>query len=765
MSFEHFDDECLQYLETAKDIAKKECHQELTPQVLLHVILEDPFLGYLLKRMDTSATAIQTLLQIEIDALPRASEPSTVISASLYEAFDLARDCLRGSDSKQVTIVLLWWMVLHVARNKSTTLDKIYNSLLIDYGYSLIPLYPSLVSFLPKPTTQKDTTFASNQRTSSAGNKDSNKDNHTDDYKDYAYGKAWPEYTPTMSAHRWPLVGRKEERERLLQALLHFQHPHVLLVGDSGVGKSAMVKDLLSQLQKSSRVRTLLHWAPIYSLHMHRLVSSTHSRSDLEDHIRKQFMQVILTTRRQLFFIDDLALLIEHALSQGNLLAQLKALLDCNHVSVVATISPQAYRRSIASDPTLKKRFQVIMLEPVSQQDCLRILQKACDHYEEFHDIRYAEDALPVIVELASQYLPEVQMPGNALRLMDSIGAAVRQSKQRCSSPIVANVVRELFPLIRGQRQLVSATSSQLRNLSNSLKKLVFGQEEAVDTVVDAILMAKAGLSSPEKPLGSFLFTGPTGVGKTELAKQLAQHLGMHLIRLDMSEYKEWHTISRLLGAPPGYIGYDKGGVLAEQILQHPHSVLLLDEIEKAHPDIFNLFLQVMDYGILTDSRGQKLDFRNCVLIMTSNVGAKAVTTQAMGFFEGSPRADIMHAVQQTFTPEFRNRLDAILPFAPISKDLLDKIVEKALKSMRIDLKAKGVQLYWDAGVRNYLGQRGYDPALGARPLLRTVKDLLGKPLAQAMLFGPLAQGGKARVKLNAQQQLVWTFTPTEQKA
>ncbi|MFM8342385.1 MAG: ATP-dependent Clp protease ATP-binding subunit ClpA [Methylomonas sp.] len=549
-----------------------------------------------------------------------------------------------------------------------------------------------------------------------------------------------------------PLIGRDLEVERTIQVLCRRRKNNPLLVGEAGVGKTAIAEGLAKRIVEEQVPDILLN-SVIYSLDMGALVSGTKYRGDFEKRL-KGLINQLKKQPEAILFIDEIHTIIGAGASSGGVMDAsnlIKPVLSSGHLRCIGSTTYQEYRGIFEKDHALARRFQKIdVLEP-SIEDTVQILKGLKTRFEEHHGLKYTVDALRLAADLSARYITDRHLPDKAIDVIDEAGARQRllSEDQRKEVIDVAEIEDIVAKIARVPVQSVSASDKdKLANLEKNLKMLVFGQDEAIAELASAIKLSRAGLRDASKTIGSFLFAGPTGVGKTEVTKQLAKVLGIELIRFDMSEYMERHTVSRLIGAPPGYIGYDQGGLLTEAVTKHPHAVLLLDELEKAHPDVFNLLLQVMDHGTLTDNNGRKADFRNVILIMTTNAGAEEAARSSIGFTEQNHATDSFKALERGFSPEFRNRLDAILQFKPLDISVVGSVVDKFIFELEALLADKNVTLSLDAGARNWLAVRGYDAKMGARPRARLIQEKSKKPLAEDLLFGRLANGGHVRIEV-----------------
>ena len=549
-----------------------------------------------------------------------------------------------------------------------------------------------------------------------------------------------------------PLIGREQEVERTIQILCRRSKNNPLYVGDPGVGKTAIAEGLARRIVHGE-VPEVLKGATIFALDMGSLLAGTRYRGDFEERL-KAVVSELEATEGAVLFIDEIHTVIGAGATSGGAMDAsnlLKPALASGSLRCIGSTTYKEYRNYFEKDRALVRRFQKIDVNEPSVEDAIKILQGIKPYYEKHHRVSYTNDAIRSAVELSAKYIGDRKLPDKAIDIIDEVGAAqmLLPENKRKKKISVKDVEAVVAKIARIPPKSVSRDDKEtLLNLERDLKTMVFGQNKAIDALVSAIKLARAGLREPEKPIGNYLFTGPTGVGKTEVARQLAHTLGIELTRFDMSEYMERHTVSRLIGAPPGYVGFDQGGLLTDAIDQHPHCVLLLDEIEKAHPDLFNILLQIMDHGKLTDHNGKTVDFRNVILIMTSNAGASDMAKPAIGFERERRVGEDMEAVEKLFTPEFRNRLDAIIPFAPLTQEVINRVVDKFIMQMEAQLEDRGVTIELDEQAREWLGKKGYDPLYGARPLGRVIQEHLKKPLAEELLFGKLSKGGVVKVTI-----------------
>ncbi|MBI2602150.1 MAG: ATP-dependent Clp protease ATP-binding subunit ClpA [Deltaproteobacteria bacterium] len=549
-----------------------------------------------------------------------------------------------------------------------------------------------------------------------------------------------------------PLIGRENEIERTIQVLCRRRKNNPLYVGDSGVGKTALAEGLASRIAED-KVPDSLKNASVFSLDMGALLAGTKYRGDFEERLKK-LIRSVKKIDRAILFIDEIHTIVgAGAVSGGTLDASniLKPFLASGEIRCIGSTTYKEFRQHFETDHALHRRFQKITIDEPSEKETVKILHGLKRHYEKFHNVSYTNEALRGAVELSARYIKDRQLPDKAIDVIDEVGAhfSAKASKDTPKRVISLIDVKKIVAKIARvpAESVTSSDKRALKDLDRKLKAHVFGQDHAIETLVSTIRMARSGMGNDEKPIGNFLFSGPTGVGKTELAKQLAQQLGIEFLRYDMSEYMERHTVSRLIGAPPGYVGYDEGGLLTDAVHKYPHAVLLLDEIEKAHPDVHNILLQIMDHGTLTDANGREANFRNVILIMTTNVGAKELSQTLIGFDRNANKAGGEKiAIQKAFSPEFRNRLDAVLSFGFLPEDIVLKIVDKFLKEVEIKLKSKKVKWEVTDEARRYLAITGFDPAFGARPLARIIQEKVKTPLVNELLFGNLTKGGFVKV-------------------
>jgi ATP-dependent Clp protease ATP-binding subunit ClpA len=572
-------------------------------------------------------------------------------------------------------------------------------------------------------------------------------------------GSALDKYTSNLNAMAQagridPLIGRKLEVERTIEILCRRRKNNPLYVGEAGVGKTAIAEGLARKIVEGE-VPDVLQDCTIFALDLGALIAGTKYRGDFE----KRLKAVISELKKQpgaILFIDEIHTVIGAGAASGGVMDAsnlIKPVLTNGELRCIGSTTYNEYRGIFEKDHALSRRFQKIDVSEPTVAETVEILAGLKSKFEEHHGITYSSEALRAAAELADRHISDRRLPDKAIDVVDEAGARMRlkPAGERETQVEVRHIEEVVARMARIPAKTVSASDRDvLRNLERNLKLVIFGQDAAIGTLASSIKMARSGLGDQRRPVGSFLFAGPTGVGKTEVTRQLALTMGVEFIRFDMSEYMERHTVSRLIGAPPGYVGFDQGGLLTEAIAKHPHCVLLLDEIEKAHPDVFNLLLQVMDHGTLTDNNGRKADFRHVIIVMTTNAGAQEMNRPSIGFVSADHASDGMEAVRRLFSPEFRNRLDAIIQFAPLSEQSIERVVEKLLLEAEMQLEQKGVSLSVDAAARQWIARKGYDPKMGARPMARIIQEHVKRPLAEELLFGKLSGGGVARVTLNA---------------
>ena len=559
-----------------------------------------------------------------------------------------------------------------------------------------------------------------------------------------------------------PLIGRDQEVERVIQILCRRRKNNPLLVGEAGVGKTAIAEGLAYRITQQE-VPEILQDAQVYALDMGALLAGTKYRGDFEQRL-KAVLKQLKNNPQAILFIDEIHTLIGAGSASGGTLDAsnlLKPALSSGQLRCIGATTYTEYRGIFEKDAALSRRFQKVDVSEPTVEQTIQILRGLKQRFESHHGVKYSSAALTAAAELSARHINDRHLPDKAIDVIDEAGAAQRLLPRSKQKKVIGKLEIEtiICKIARIPPQSVSTDDrGRLATLERDLKTVVFGQDAAIEALAAAIKMARSGLGKPDRPIGSFLFSGPTGVGKTEVARQLAFTLGIELLRFDMSEYMERHTVSRLIGAPPGYVGFDQGGLLTEAISKQPHCVLLLDEIEKAHPDVFNILLQVMDHGTLTDNNGRKADFRNVILVMTTNAGAEAMSRPSIGFSNARASGDEMADIKKLFSPEFRNRLDAIVHFSALSKEVILRVVDKFLMQLEDQLHEKRVEAAFTQRLRDYLGKHGFDPLMGARPMQRLIQDLLRRALADELLFGRLVNGGSVTLDIDEDDKVLLTF-------
>ncbi len=549
-----------------------------------------------------------------------------------------------------------------------------------------------------------------------------------------------------------PLIGREDEIERTMQVLCRRRKNNPLLVGEAGVGKTAIAEGL-ARLIVEKKVPSILEDSVIYSLDLGSLLAGTKYRGDFEKRL-KSVLHQLKDQKGSILFIDEIHTIIGAGAASGGLMDVsnlIKPLLASGDLTCVGSTTYKEYRGIFEKDHALARRFQKIDVKEPSVEQTIDILKGLRSRFEAHHNLKYSDESLDAAAKLSERYISDRKLPDKAIDLVDEVGAFQYLVPEAMRKKLIeaVDIERVVAKIARIPERTVSTSDREaLKNLVRDLKMMIFGQDEAVETLGSAVRLARSGLRDPIKPIGSFLFIGPTGVGKTEVTKQLAKSLGVELLRFDMSEYMERHTVSRLIGAPPGYVGYDEGGLLTEAVNKNPHSIVLLDEIEKAHPDVYNLLLQIMDHGTLTDTNGRKTDFRHTILVMTSNAGAELLEKVNIGFTAQENSSDVLTAVNRVFSPEFRNRLDGVIQFKALEPNTILHVVNKFLMDLEIQLEAKHVIIEFDDKARNWLAVNGYDKKMGARPMARLIQEQLKRPLAEELLFGKLNKGGRVAVSV-----------------
>ncbi|HEX7369657.1 MAG TPA: ATP-dependent Clp protease ATP-binding subunit ClpA [Rhodanobacteraceae bacterium] len=561
-----------------------------------------------------------------------------------------------------------------------------------------------------------------------------------------------------------PLIGREDEVERTIQVLCRRRKNNPLYVGESGVGKTALAEGLARRIVEG-KVPEVLEDATIWALDLGALVAGTKYRGDFEKRLKAVIAQ-LKKDPKAILFVDEIHTIIGAGSASGGTMDAsnlIKPALASGELRCIGSTTFQEFRGVFEKDRALARRFQKIDVVEPTVADSVEILRGLKSRFEEHHNVTYSDEALQAAVDLSVKHIPDRLLPDKAIDVIDEAGAHQRLlPEDKRTGKVDVNEVEYIVARMARipQKQVSASDRDVLRNLDRNLKMVIFGQDQAIDTLASAIKMARSGLGNPDKPIGNFLFAGPTGVGKTEVTRQLALQLGIELVRFDMSEYMEPHSVSRLIGAPPGYVGFDQGGLLTEAVVKHPHCVLLLDEIEKAHPDLFNILLQIMDHGVLTDTNGREANFRNVILVMTTNAGARQAARRSIGFVEQEHATDAMEVIRRTFTPEFRNRLDAVVQFKSLDFEHILRVVDKFLIELESQLLEKRVSLNVTPEARRWLAEHGFDPQMGARPMARLIQDKVKRAIADELLFGKLADGGKVNLDVSEGELSVGTESP-----
>jgi len=727
-----------QGFQRAFELAKARRHEDVALEHLLLALLDDPHAAKALKGCGVKLEALRRDLEATLERLfevvPAGEEiqpHSTlgfvrVVERALVHAFSAGQKEIRGGE-------LLPAFLEEEASHARHLLDK--------HGVKRLALLKVLshgpAAAKAKPAAKKQAEEEAEEGTVA--------ENPLEAYATDLVARA-------AAGRLDPLVGRDAEITRMAQVLCRRRKNNPLLVGEPGVGKTAIVEGLARRIHEGN-VPEPLKAARIFALDLGALLAGSRYRGDFEERL-KAVLKALGDEPGAILFVDELHTLVGAGATSGGAMDAanlLKPALASGELRCIGATTFQDLKGSLDRDRALSRRFQVVEVNEPSVEEALGVLQGLKTAYESHHGVKYSDEALEAAVRLAAKHLTDRKLPDSALDVVDEAGAAQKllPKKERAKKIGPIEIEAVVARMARVPVASVSADDREaLANLESALKGQIFGQDAACDAVAGAIKLARSGLRDPLKPMGCFLFAGPTGVGKTELAKQLAKALGIAFLRFDMSEYQEKHTVARLIGAPPGYVGYEEGGLLTDAVRKQPHAVLLLDELEKAHPDLFGILLQVMDHATLTDSHGRSADFRHTVLVMTTNVGARELSARQVGFAEAGARRSATGAIEKAFSPEFRNRLDAILQFAPLGRAEMERVADKHLRELETQLAEKAVTLQCTPKARAWLAEKGYDPAFGARPMARLIERELRRPLAEAILFGPLAKGGKATVDL-----------------
>jgi len=734
-----------QAIHSALALANARQHELATLEHLLLSLLDEPDAAQVMQACDVNLEELRTtltaFLEDDLSTLVTDIEGSEAVPTAAFQRV-IQRAAIHVQSSGRTEVTGANVLVAIFAERESNAAYFLLEQEMTRYD---------AVNYIAHGVA-KDPSFGENRSVSGASDIDAEVTNEDGtEAKESALAKYCVDLnTKAREGDVDPLIGRGHEVERCIQVLCRRRKNNPLLVGDPGVGKTAIAEGLARKIVTGDTPEVLSK-TTIFSLDLGALLAGTRYRGDFEERL-KAVVNELEAHPDAVLFIDEIHTVIGAGATSGGAMDAsnlLKPALQGGKLRCMGSTTYKEFRQHFEKDRALSRRFQKIDVNEPSVEDAVKILRGLKPYFEEHHDIRYTSDAIRTAVELSARYIHDRKLPDKAIDVIDEAGAAqhlVIESKRRKTigtkeiEAVVAKIAR--IP----PKNISKDDAAVLKDLEVSLKRVVFGQDKAIEALGSAIKLARAGLREPEKPIGNYLFAGPTGVGKTEVAKQLADNLGVELLRFDMSEYMEKHAVSRLIGAPPGYVGFDQGGMLTDGIDQHPHCVLLLDEIEKAHPDVYNILLQIMDHGKLTDHNGRQVDFRNVVLIMTSNAGATEQAKAAIGFGRDRREGEDTAAIERTFTPEFRNRLDAVISFAPLPKEVILQVVEKFVLQLEAQLLDRNVQIELTTPAAQWLADKGYDDKMGARPLGRVIQEHIKKALAEELLFGKLAKGGVVKV-------------------
>jgi ATP-dependent Clp protease ATP-binding subunit ClpA len=715
-------------------------HEFLTVEHLLHAILQTPKVREVLRSCGADVDRLSSELHTHIEAstprLKAGEDREVQPTLGFQRVLQRAVFHVQSSGRKEVGVANVLVAIFSEKQSHAVFL-------LGKEGVSRLDVVNFISHGMPKDGEEK----ADKEETPASGN----------ETREAEGGSALEKYAANLNQRAEagkidPLIGRQLEVERTIEILCRRRKNNPLFVGEAGVGKTAIAEGLARRIVEG-QVPEVLAGATIWSLDMGSLIAGTKYRGDFE----KRLKSVIAELRKQpgaILFIDEIHTVIGAGAASGGVMDAsnlIKPSLSNGELRCIGSTTYAEYRGIFEKDHALARRFQKIDVPEPSVAETIEILKGLRSRFEEHHQVTYTEGALKAAAELAARHINERHLPDKAIDVIDEAGARLRlqPAATRETTVDVRHIEEVVARIARIPPKTVSSNDKEtLRNLERNLKLVIFGQDKAVETLSAAIKMSRSGLGDERKPVGSFLFAGPTGVGKTEVTRQLAIALGIEFIRFDMSEYMERHTVSRLIGAPPGYVGFDQGGLLTEAIAKHPHAVLLLDEIEKAHPDVFNLLLQVMDHGTLTDNNGRKADFRQVIIVMTTNAGAADMARSSIGFTQQDNATDGMEAIKKLFAPEFRNRLDAVIQFSGLDESTIERVVEKLLVEVEAQLEAKRVTVLLDDAARRWVAHTGYDPKMGARPMARVIQEHIKRPLAEELLFGKLVGGGQVRISV-----------------
>ncbi|MFO1309570.1 MAG: ATP-dependent Clp protease ATP-binding subunit ClpA [Burkholderiales bacterium] len=731
--------------------ARQKQHEFITVEHLLLAMLDNPSAAEVLKACGVDLEELRGVLNDFIaehtPRLPAHSDADTQPTQGFQRVIQRAILHVQSSGKKEVTGANV--LVAIFGEKES---HAVY--FLNQRGVTRLDVVNYIAHGITKTPQKKEEKAESKEEGESGGESQGALDNYTISLNQLA-----------RNGKLDPLIGRANELERVVQVLCRRRKNNPLLVGEAGVGKTAIAEGLARRINEGDVPEILLDHQ-VYALDMGALLAGTKYRGDFEQRL-KAVLKQLADNPKSILFIDEIHTIIGAGAASGGTLDAsnlLKPALSQGALKCIGATTYTEYRQIFEKDHALSRRFQKIDVPEPSVAETIEILKGLKSRFEQHHGVKYSPAAITSAAELAARYINDRHLPDKAIDVIDEAGAAQKiLPKSRQKKVIGKTEVEEIVAKIARipAKNVSSDDRNALRTLDRDLKNVVFGQDPAIDALVAAIRMARSGLGNPAKPIGNFLFSGPTGVGKTEVAKQLAYCLGVELIRFDMSEYMERHAVSRLIGAPPGYVGFDQGGQLTEAVTKHPYSVLLLDEIEKAHPDIFNVLLQVMDHGTLTDNNGRKADFRNVTIIMTTNAGAAELAKGTIGFTSATEAGDEMVEIRRLFTPEFRNRLDAIISFRSLDHEIILRVVDKFLLELEHQLQEKKVEPTFTPALKAYLAKKGFDPKMGARPMARLIQDLIRKALADELLFGRLAQGGRVTIDLGPDEKVRLVFEET----
>lgn len=733
--------------------ARQKRHEYITVEHLLLAMLDNPTAAEVLRACGANMDELRKQLGVFIDEhtphVAGTGDVETQPTIGFQRVIQRAILHVQSSGKKEVTGANV--LVAIFGEKDSHAVYYLHQQ-----SISRLDVVNFISHGIGKTTPQGNSTAASGSAPKSESEQESD--------SEQASGGALENFTHNLNQQAMqgridPLIGRDSELERMIQVLCRRRKNNPLLIGEAGVGKTALAEGLARRIVEGN-VPDILADASVFALDMGALLAGTKYRGDFEQRLKAVIKQ-LAERHNAVLFIDEIHTVVGAGAASGGTLDAsnlLKPALSNGSLKCIGATTYTEYRGIFEKDNALSRRFQKIdIVEPTIEQT-VEILKGLKSRFEEHHGVKYTASALTTAAELSAKYINDRHLPDKAIDVIDEAGAAQKilpKSKQK--KTISKHEIEEIIAKIARipPKNVSSNDRNSLKTLDRDLKNVVFGQDLAIDALATSIKMARAGLGNPQKPIGSFLFSGPTGVGKTEAARQLAYTLGIELVRFDMSEYMERHAVSRLIGAPPGYVGFEQGGLLTEAINKHPYAVLLLDEIEKAHPDIYNVLLQVMDHGTLTDNNGRKADFRNVIIIMTTNAGAEALTKTSIGFKQNSATGDDMAEIKRQFSPEFRNRLDAVISFASLSREIILRVVDKFLMQLEAQLHDRKVEASFSQVLRDHLANQGFDPLMGARPMQRLIQDMVRKALADELLFGRLTNGGTVHIDYSAEGKVV----------